>query len=167
MAWQNTEALMWNAILIGVGATALLDFTSVLRTWLFKAPPPNYALVGRWLAHAAHGRVFHAAIATSAPVKGESLIGWTAHYAIGIGFAAVLLMVLPNWTSAPTLVPAMLVGVGSVLAPFLIMQPAMGAGFAASRTPKPNIARLRSLTTHVLFGLGLYVAGWARLIAFS
>lgn len=43
-------------------------------------------------------------------------------------------------------------------APFLLMQPGMGAGIAASRTPRPTIARLHSLLTHAIFGLGLYAA---------
>jgi hypothetical protein len=39
------------------------------------------------------------------------------------------------------------------------MQPGMGAGIAASRTPRPNSARLHSVVTHAVFGLGLYAAG--------
>jgi hypothetical protein len=31
---------------------------------------------------------------------------------------------------------------------------------AASRTPAPNAARLQSLLTHAVFGLGLYLGGW-------
>jgi hypothetical protein len=158
---------MFTTILIGAGATAFLDLASALRTRFFRAPPANYGLVGRWFVHAARGRIVHEAIAKSPAVKGERLIGWTAHYAIGVAFAAALLAAWPDWASRPTLIPAMLVGVGSVLAPFLIMQPGMGAGVAASRTPDPNAARLRSLITHALFGLGLYVAGVARLLAFQ
>jgi hypothetical protein len=157
---------MLNAILIGAGATAFMDLTSVVRARL-GAPFPDYGLVGRWLAHAARGAVFHDAIAKSAPVPGEGLIGWIAHYVIGVGYAAVLLLAWPGWAAQPALAPAMLVGVGTVLAPFLIMQPGMGAGFFASRTPDPNAARLRSVITHALFGLGLYVAGLARLFVFS
>jgi hypothetical protein len=41
------------------------------------------------------------------------------------------------------------------------MQPGMGAGVFASRTPNPVAARLRSLTTHTIFAAGLYAAGWA------
>lgn len=153
---------MLNAILIGVGATAFMDLTSIVRTWL-GAPFPDYPLVGRWLAHAVRGRVFHEAIAKSAAVRSEALIGWTAHYAIGVGYAALLLLAWPNWLAQPTLAPALIVGVSTVLAPFLIMQPGMGAGVFASRTPNPNVARLRALTSHALFGLGLYAAGVARL----
>jgi DMSO reductase anchor subunit len=39
------------------------------------------------------------------------------------------------------------------------MQPGMGAGIAASRTRNPWSARLQSLVTHTIFGMGLYGAG--------
>jgi hypothetical protein len=60
----------------------------------------------------------------------------------------------------PTLAPALAVGLGTVVAPFLVMQPAMGAGVAAGRTPNPAAARLQSLVTHAVFGLGLYAGAW-------
>jgi hypothetical protein len=94
-------------------------------------------------------------------VPGERLIGWTAHYLIGIAFAFVLLASWGmDWVHHPTIGPALIVGLGSVAAPFLLMQPGMGAGIAASRTPNPSAARLRSVTTHTVFGVGLYVAAW-------
>jgi hypothetical protein len=92
-------------------------------------------------------------------VRGERPVGWSAHYLIGIGFAALLLaMTGVDWMRQPTLWPALLFGLVSVLAPFLLMQPGMGAGFAASRTPRPAAARLHSLVTHTVFGLGLYAS---------
>jgi hypothetical protein len=36
----------------------------------------------------------------------------------------------------------------------------MGAGVAASRTPRPNVARMQSIVTHTIFGFGLYAAAW-------
>jgi hypothetical protein len=53
--------------------------------------------------------------------------------------------------------PALLFGIGTVIFPFLIMQPSFGLGIAASKTPKPTQARLKSLVTHTVFGVGLYV----------
>lgn len=47
--------------------------------------------------------------------------------------------------------------IASVLVPYLIMQPSFGLGVAASRTPQPTQARLRSLMAHTVFGVGLYV----------
>ena len=50
------------------------------------------------------------------------------------------------------------VGMGTVGAPLLVMQPAMSSGFAASRTPTPLKSCLRSLANHTVFGLGLYLS---------
>ena len=151
-----------HAVLIGVGATAVMDLWAVVRTRLLGAPSLDYGLVGRWLAHMPRGRFRHEAIDAAPPVRGEGPIGWTAHYLTGIVFAAVLLALWGlDWARHPTVGPALIVGIGSVAAPFLLMQPGMGAGIAAGRTPKPGAARLRSLVTHGVFGLGLYAAAWA------
>jgi hypothetical protein len=45
-----------------------------------------------------------------------------------------------------------------VVAQFFIMQPGMGAGIAASKTPSPAQARLRSIINHTVFGFGLYIS---------
>ncbi len=153
------------ALVIGVGATVLIDLWAIARRRAFGTPLPNYGLVGRWFAHLARGRLRHESIAASPPVRGERVIGWVAHYVIGVAFAGLLLAVWGlAWVRHPTIGPALLVGIGTVAAPFLVMQPGMGAGVAASRTPRPAAARLQSLITHTIFGLGLYAAGWvARL----
>lgn len=151
-----------SAVFIGAGATAILDVWSGLRASLFGAPAPDYGLVGRWFAYMPRGRFHHDPIAATPPVRGERLIGWTAHYLIGVAFAGVLVTAWgPDWVRRPTIGPALIVGLGGVAAPFLLMQPAMGAGFAARRAPNPAAARRRSLVAHGVFGLGLYAAAWA------
>jgi hypothetical protein len=86
------------------------------------------------------------------------LLGWVAHYTIGISFAGLLLATFGcAWASSPTLGPALLVGVGSVVAPLFILQPALGAGIASSKTPTPVFNTLKSLMTHTVFGVGLFV----------
>ncbi|WP_405549417.1 DUF2938 domain-containing protein [Variovorax paradoxus] len=138
-----------------------MDIWAVIRKRLLGVPSLDYALVGRWLVHLARGRFRHDAIGASPPVAHERLIGWAAHYLTGIAFAAVLLAFWGlGWVCRPTIGPALAVGIGSVVAPFFLMQPSMGAGIAASRTPRPGAARLHSLVTHGIFGLGLYAAGW-------
>jgi hypothetical protein len=149
------------ALLIGAGATAVIDIWAVALRLLGGIRSLDYALVGRWLAYVARGRFRHDAIAATPPVHGERLIGWTAHYLIGIAFALILLAIWGlDWVRQPTIGPALIVGISSVAAPFLLLQPGMGAGIAASRTPRPDLARLRSVVTHTVFGLGLYAAGW-------
>jgi hypothetical protein len=147
------------AALIGTGATAVMDLWAILRRRLLGIPNTSYGLVGRWIGWMARGRFRHERIATTPAVRGEKAIGWIAHYAIGIAFAALLLAIVGvEWTREPTLLPALLVGIATVAAPLLVMQPGMGAGVAARRTPRPNAARLQSLVTHAIFGLGLFVS---------
>lgn len=157
------------AVLVGMVATAVMDLCSVVLSRIAGVPLPNYALVGRWVAHMPGGRFRHASIASAAAMRGERAIGWTVHYLTGIAFACVLLAIWGvAWIERPTITPALLVGLGTVLAPLFLMQPAMGAGIAASRTPSPGAARARSLVNHGLFALGLYVAGWtAHLFTFA
>lgn len=145
------------SVLIGVGATALIDLWAIARKRLLGIPALDYALVGRWFGHMARGRFRHERIAAAPSMPWERLIGWSAHYLTGIVFAALLLALWgPEWARQPSIGPALLVGVGSVLAPFLLMQPGMGAGIAASRTPRPAAARVQTLVTHTIFGVGLY-----------
>jgi hypothetical protein len=79
---------------------------------------------------------------------------------IGITFAITFVALAGNsWLQHPTLVPAITFGVITVLMPFFIMQPAFGLGLAASKTPNPMQARLRSMLNHAVFGAGLYLFG--------
>lgn len=150
---------------IGVAATALTDLFTFARRRFFGIASPDYRLVGRWLAYMPRGRFFHPRIAQSQPVRGELILGWVVHYAIGIAFASALLgMWGIQWAHHPTLLPALIVGVSSVAAPFLVMQPAMGTGVAARLTPRPREARLRSVAMHTVFGLGLYLGALAKLV---
>jgi len=148
-------------VLTGAGATTLMDAWSALRRRWLGIPSLDYALVGRWVGHMHKGRFFHDPIATSAPIAGERALGWIVHYLTGIAFAGVLTLAAGDaWFRYPTLLPALAVGIGSVVAPFFIMQPALGIGIAASRSPRPTMARMHSLVTHAIFGLGLYATAW-------
>ncbi|MGU5716944.1 DUF2938 domain-containing protein [Aeromonas taiwanensis] len=153
---------VFSVLLIGVGATALMDLWGVVRKPLLGMPLPSYTMMGRWIGHMGQGRFRHEAIGAASPIPGESLIGWSAHYLIGITFAALLIATQgQDWLLAPTPGPALALGLVTVAAPFLVMQPCMGAGIAASRTPHPASARVHSLINHAVFGLGLYLSGWA------
>jgi hypothetical protein len=146
------------AIAVGIGATLVMDLWNVFLSRTFSIPSLNYCLLGRWLRHMSGGTFRHASI-TAAPQKPfECEVGWVAHYTIGVVFALVFVGVTSgDWLGRPTLLPALLYGIGTVVFPFLIMQPSFGLGIAASRTPKPTQARLKSCLTHAVFGAGLYV----------
>jgi hypothetical protein len=146
-------------MLVGAGATALMDAWTLLRRRWLGTPLPDYGLVGRWLGHMPRGRFQHHAIRHAQAVPGERALGWTAHYLIGIAFAGLLPAIWGDaWLQRPSLAPALIVGMATVAAPFLLMQPGMGAGLAARHTARPAAARWQSLVSHTVFGLGLYAA---------
>ncbi|QEL54111.1 DUF2938 domain-containing protein [Chromobacterium paludis] len=154
-----TADFFTHALALGIGATLVMDLWAWFLRRFFNIPSLNYAMVGRWSGHLLRGRFCHENIAKAEPVAGETPIGWALHYGIGIVFAAMLLAWCgPEWRIAPTLLPALGFGLLTVAAPFFILQPGLGAGIAASKTPQPNVARLRSLSAHASFGVGLYLA---------
>jgi hypothetical protein len=149
-------------VVIGVAGAASMDVWSLVLRRGFGIPTLDYALLGRWIGHFRRGRFFHERIATAGTVDGERAIGWFAHYAIGASFALVLVAVWGvEWLQSPTLGPALLVGLGTIVAPWFVMQPGMGAGIAGSRTPDPRATRLRNLGSHAVYGVGVYAAAVA------
>lgn len=146
------------SILIGAGATLVMDaWAALLRR--FGVPSLDFAMLGRWVGHLPRGRFLHERIGRAAPVKGELALGWATHYAIGISIAGLLLASFGlEWAHAPTPWPALLIGLVTVAAPLLVLQPALGAGIASRKTATPLFNSLKSLATHLVFGLGLYLA---------
>jgi hypothetical protein len=160
---MNSVQVIFVVVLIGVGATAVMDaWLALLRRMGVRSM--DFALVGRWVGHLAQGRLAHAAIARARPVPRERALGWLTHYAVGVAFAGVLVGVEGlDWARQPSFLPAVAVGVCTVVAPLLVMQPAMGAGLLSSKTPTPLANCLRSVANHAVFGVGLYLA--ASLVA--
>jgi hypothetical protein len=159
---MNTLVIsLLSAVLMGLGATLTFDLWGLFLKRAFKVTPSNICLVGRWLRYMPAGTFTHSNILSAPQKSAECAVGWIAHYLIGITFAiAFVALVGSSWFQHPTLIPAIVFGVVSVLAPFCIMQPVMGLGFAAARTLNPAQARLRSLLNHTAFGVGLYLFGW-------
>ena len=147
-----------NITLIGIGATAVMDIWLMFLKRI-GVQTLNFAFIGRWVGHLFRGRFVHPSIGKAQPIPGELTLGWLTHYAIGIAFAGLLVGIYGiGWTSSPALLPAVLVGMSTVVAPLFVMQPAMGSGFAASKTPMPLKNCIRSVVNHTVFGLGLYLS---------
>lgn len=150
--------IILKTLLVGIGATLAIDiWVSFLK--LFKIKSLDYRYVGRWVGNFSKGKFFHNKIQDSPPIPHELILGWTVHYLIGITFAFILIAVYGiSWLDEPSILPAILIGLLTAIAPFFIMQPAFGFGVASSKLPHPNLLRLKSLSTHLIYGVGLYLS---------
>ncbi|MCA9866033.1 MAG: DUF2938 domain-containing protein [Anaerolineales bacterium] len=159
---MNDLALLFSsAIVMGLGATLTFDLWGQLLKVAFHITPSDICLIGRWLRTMPEGTFRHSNIAAAPQKRAECAVGWIAHYLIGITFAVVFVALAgESWLRQPTPLPALAYGIVTVLAPFAIMQPLFGLGFAASKTANPTAARLRSLMNHAAFGAGLYLFAW-------
>ena len=89
----------------------------------------------------------------------ELSVGRAARYLLGIVFVwAFVTAAGDSWRKHPTLAEPIIFGLLTLAMPFLVLQPAMGAGVAARKTPRPWISRGRSAAAHLAFGVGFSLA---------
>ena len=147
-------------VLTGVVATVLLDVWAAIAKHLLRLPTADWAMVGRWFGHMRRGVFVHRPISSAAPLRGELAVGWVGHYVIGAIYGIAYLGIVRGLLSVdPSPVSALTFGLATLFAPWLVLQPAMGAGVFASRTPRPVVVRLVNVSMHAVFGGALYV-GW-------
>jgi hypothetical protein len=156
---MNVEvAYIIGAVAVGLGASLVMDLWNLFLKRAFRIPSLNYCMLGRWLRHMQDGTFRHANITAASRKPFECMLGWIAHYTIGVVFALVFVLLTSGACLArPALFPALLYGLGTVVFPFFVMQPSLGLGLASSQSPRPTQARIKSLATHTVFGVGLYV----------
>jgi hypothetical protein len=146
------------SIVIGALGTAAMDVWALVLNRVFNWPLPNWALVGRWFLNVPRGRIFHDDIATAQEFSYELSAGWIAHYATGIVYGGALIAIMGDaYATAPTLFPALILAWITVGAGWFLLQPGMGAGWAASKRDNPWTIRALNLVAHTWFGLGMYL----------
>lgn len=150
--------LILQAVFIGTLATLFMDLMTWCRKRFFKITALNYALVGRWMLCWKQGVFRHKNILQSPQQKYEHISGWLIHYLLGIVWAYLYLLINNLFAFEYLLLSILIFALLTTLAPLMLMQPALGFGFFASRTPHPSKSIQNSLITHLIFGFGLYFA---------
>ena len=144
-------------IVVGVVATATLDIWQQIYRMLTGMPITNWAMIGRWAAYIPKGQLVHKDIGETPAVANEATIGWIVHYAVGIGYAVVYLLLMGFvFGSPPDFISAIVFGAISVSVTWFVMEPILGAGAMASKTPKPPAVMMQDFTSHLSFGFGLH-----------
>jgi hypothetical protein len=142
----------------GLIATGLADLWQQMLSRVANLPIANWRLVGRWVGWMPRGVFRHRHIGDATIIRGEQEIGWVFHYCIGIVYAGLYLFIVDGLANAKSLlVNALLFGLVTVTAPFFLMQPALGLGVMARHAGNRLQILFVTVTTHMVFGIGLFI----------
>ena len=151
--------LIVRAIIVGVIAVVAFDLWGWMLQRLFRVRAPNWAILGKWML-----APFATKAATPPPggppsfTAAQKALGTLAHFATGIAFAGLLIALAgPTWAAKPTPLPAIAMGLGTIVFAWFVIMPALGHGPAASKTPFPWRIRGLTLLAHAIFGLGFFL----------
>lgn len=160
---MNSPAVVFalRVVGVGLGATAVMDLWNLFLKRVLGVPSLDFCLLGRWIRHMPSGTFWHSNIALAPQKPLECAVGWTVHYLIGLTMGAAFVLVAGDWLVAPSVLPALAFGIGTVVLPLFVLQPALGLGVASARTKNPTAARFKSFMTHSVFGVGLYLSALA------
>ncbi len=160
MQGNDAMNLLIHGVLIGLIATIGMDIWATFVKYVLRLPTADWAMVGRWFGHMPRGAFVHRPISESDPIPNELVIGWIGHYVTGVVYGlAYLYIVQILLSTGPSLNSALVFGLITLAAPWFVMQPAMGAGVFATKTPRPGLMRIINLSMHAVFGVSLYI-GW-------
>lgn len=147
-------------LVAGVVGTAILDLWQRVYHLATGLPPSNWAMIGRWVGHFRDGQFVQADIGKATPVPNEAALGWIVHYVVGIGYAAVYLLLMRCvFAAPPDLVSALVFGAVSVGVTWFVMEPILGAGAMAGHVPAAVRAKVvgQDFTSHLSIGFGIYL----------
>jgi hypothetical protein len=146
-------------LIVGILATVTMDVVAVvaLRLGIAGRGPRRTGpdLIGRWVGYLLRGKFRHRDILQTPPLRGELVLGLTAHYSIGIVLTLVYLGLLIAAHATPTALSAILYGMATTVFPWFLMFPSQGMGWLGRDAPvDAHLARV-SLFNHIIFGLGI------------
>src|SRR5215510_4122260 len=146
-------------VIVGVLATVTMDAVAVIALQLgIAGRVPRRTgpdLIGRWIGYLLQGKFKHTDILQTPPLRGELLLGFAAHYSIGIVLTLVYLGLLAAAHATPTALSAVLYGTATTVLPWFVMFPSQGMGWLGWDAPGDGHLARVSLFNHIIFGLGI------------
>jgi hypothetical protein len=150
--------LIATGVVAGVLGTLVMDSMNHLLARTGMISRIDVRMIGRMFVGWTRGRFRYRHPDEMEQVANETLYGYIAHYAIGLGLAIPFILgwdlligglVSPVWTLA--------YGVATTVASVLFVYPSMGFGVLGRRSPEGIKAPMSSLANHFFFGVGMAV----------
>lgn len=157
---MNPQILV-RSVAIGIFATMMMDLVAVVgfKAGLAGRGPRRQGLefIGRWIGYLLRGKVRHEDILLTPPLPGERSLGLITHYMTGIALGFAYIGLLKAAATIPSLWSGLAFGTFTVVLPWFLYFPAIGAGIMGRvGSPRLDMART-SLLTHAVYGLGLTI----------
>ena len=153
-------------VIVGILATLTMDVVAViaLRVGIAGRGPRRTGpdLIGRWIGYVLRGKFRHTDILQTPPLRGELLLGFAAHYSIGIVLTLIYFGLVALAHARPTTLSAVFYGTATTIFPWFLMFPSQGMGWLGWDAPGDAHLARASLFNHFVFGLGM--ALWIALI---
>ena len=146
-------------IVAGVLGTSVMDFLNHLFSRTGVLSKIDVRMIGRMSAGWARGRFCYRHPDEMKPVANEMLYGYITHYAIGVGLALIYVLgwkFLVGGSASPLW--ALVYGVATTAASYVLVYPSMGLGVCGRRSPEGIKNPLSSLANHLFYGVGLAIA---------
>ena len=152
--------------IVGVLATITMDVVATIaHRFSIAGHGPRRTgpdLIGRWIGYLLQGKFKHTDILQTPPLRRELLLGFAAHYTIGIVLTLVYLGLLAVAHATPTALSAILYRTATTVFPWFLMFPSQGMGWLGWDAPGDAHLARASLFNHIVFGLG--IALWMAVI---
>jgi len=144
---------LFHIIVIGILSCVAMDFWQRILKTLFKIPPSDWAVVGRWfILSISKGRVYNPNIDNESFIKKELPIGWLVHYTVAVIYSLVFFVLIEYEIFTASFFDGIKFGLLSVVIPWFFFMPILGKGFFAIKTPAPLLACSLALWSHVVIG---------------
>lgn len=151
--------LAYTALITGIAGTIAMDLSNYAFSRVGLILKIDVAMIGRMAAGWAKGRFSYGNPSELKSVTHETLLGYLAHYVIGISLAVVYLAAWElSVDGPPSPYWATLYGFVTTAVSEFYVYPSMGLGVCGRRSPERLKAGLSPVVNHLFFGLGMGVA---------
>lgn len=152
---RPTWVIVLASIFSGLVATAAMDSGNFITTKLEFTYKVNHAFIGALTRGWMEGIIFYSSPSELLIMPQDLFAGFISHYVIGIIFAAPLCIATVKYYPQIHYIHALIYGALTSVVSLTLLFPAIGLGFAASKSMQPEFMVMSNIVNHFFYGVGL------------
>ena len=150
--------ILLNGIISGLFATILFDIFNYSLNFAYGIERPKWNLLGRYFLGYKKNKFIRTNLINDEKIDNELLWGYFFHYAIGIIYGVIFVILNFLFFEYPSILLAYIFGFFTVLGGWCFLMPfAYNLGFFASKSEQRTNILVQNLIAHFVFGTGLFI----------